>query len=68
MNWMQRLRRVFDIDLKSCPRCGGTVSVIAAITEPTLIARILKHRAGRDDFSAEVPVGAARAPPVATLH
>ena len=31
--WMQRLRRVFEIDLRSCPRCGdGTVRVIAAIT------------------------------------
>ena len=34
MSWMQRLHRVFDIDLQSCPRCGGTVGVIAAITAP----------------------------------
>lgn len=43
-SWMQRLRRVFKIDLSHCPHCGGTVRVIAAITDPALIARILAHR------------------------
>ena len=33
MSWMQRLRRVFDIDLRHCTRCGGTVRVIAEITD-----------------------------------
>ena len=37
MSWMQRLRRVFQIDLSHCPRCGGTVRVVASITEPALI-------------------------------
>jgi hypothetical protein len=23
MTWMQRLRRVFDIDIGQCPRCGA---------------------------------------------
>ncbi len=59
MSWMQRLRRVFDLDLKSCPRCEGQVRVIAAITEPALIAQILKHRDSRDDFTGEAPEGAA---------
>ncbi|MDQ6959548.1 MAG: hypothetical protein Q9M27_00855 [Mariprofundaceae bacterium] len=68
MNWMQRLRRVFDMDLQSCPRCGATVRVIAVITEPALIARILEHRDGRDDFRGKAPAGGARAPPAASLH
>ncbi len=85
MSWMQRLRRVFDIDLRSCPRCGGHVRVIAAstapahpcargfsaslhVTEPALIARILEHRDGRDDFCAKAPAGDARAPPAFSLH
>ena len=64
MSWMQRLRRVFEIDLRRCAHCGGgPVRVIAAITEPALIARILKHRAARDE-----PAGGARAPPGAALH
>jgi len=45
MNWMQRLRRVFAIDISTCARCGGKVRVIAAITQPALITRILEHRA-----------------------
>ena len=34
MRWMQRLRRVFAIDLRSCPRCAGSMRLIAATTEP----------------------------------
>jgi len=68
MSWMQRLRRVFDIDLRYCPRCGGTVRVIAAITDPALIARILAHRDTGDGFNAVARVGAARAPPAVSLH
>jgi hypothetical protein len=59
MSWMQRLRRVFAIDLRCCARCGGgPVRVIAAITQPALVARILEHRAARDETA-----GGARAPP-----
>ena len=29
MSWMQRLRRVFAIDIEACPDCGGTLRVIA---------------------------------------
>ena len=43
MTWAQRLKRVFDIDVKSCVRCGGAVRVIASIEEPALIERILAH-------------------------
>jgi hypothetical protein len=63
MSWMQRLRRVFAIDISTCARCGGEVRVIAAITQPALISRILEHRAAADAPGAE-----ARAPPGAALH
>ena len=53
MSWMQRLRRVFAIDLRCCPRCGGSVRVIASITEPALINKILHHR----EHSARAPPG-----------
>jgi ribosomal protein S27E len=29
MTWAQRLRRVFRIDVETCPRCGGAVKIIA---------------------------------------
>ncbi len=37
------LKRVFDIDLEPCPQCVGDLKIIAAIKEPALIVRILKH-------------------------
>jgi hypothetical protein len=40
---MQRLKRMFAIDIETCPHCGGTLRVIACIEEPLLIATILAH-------------------------
>ena len=34
MNWMQRLKRVFHIDIEHCGVCGGTLRVIACIETP----------------------------------
>ena len=58
MSWMARLRRVWDIDLSRCPHCGGDVRVIATVTEPTVIARILEHLRRR-----EHPAREPRGPP-----
>ena len=43
MTWMARLQRVFDIDISRCPRCQGELRVIAVVTEPGVITRILDH-------------------------
>ena len=32
--WMQRLKRVFAIDIEICPRCGAKLRVIAFIEDP----------------------------------
>ncbi len=45
MTWMQRLKRVFNIDIEVCEQCGGHVKVIASIEDPAVIAHILKHLA-----------------------
>jgi hypothetical protein len=29
MRWAKRLKRVFQIDVETCPNCGGTVQLIA---------------------------------------
>ena len=42
-SWSELLRRVFDIDILICERCGGPVRVIAAIQEPDMIEKILNH-------------------------
>ena len=43
MTWMQRLKRVFRIDIETCRRCGGTLKIIASIEDPAVIRRILDH-------------------------
>lgn len=38
------LKRVFDIDMRRCPRCGGVqVKIIAAILERAVIGKIPTH-------------------------
>ena len=33
LSWAKLLKRVFDLDLKHCPNCGGELKIIAAILE-----------------------------------
>src|ERR687895_789577 len=35
--------RVFAIDMEQCPQCGSTLKIIAAIADPTVMAKILAH-------------------------
>jgi hypothetical protein len=37
------LRRIFELDPLRCPRCGHAMRVVAFITEPPVIDRILTH-------------------------
>jgi len=37
------LKRVFEIDMTACPKCGGPLTIIAAIVDPPVIAKILAH-------------------------
>ncbi len=43
MSWAQLLKRVFAIDITTCPQCGGPLTILAAIEDPTVIAKILAH-------------------------
>jgi ribosomal protein S27E len=63
MNWMQRLKRVFAIDIETCPLCGGKLRVIACIEDPPLIAKILGHVQRREALIAR----AARGPPADSM-
>jgi hypothetical protein len=64
MSCVQRLKRVFGVEINTCARCGGKLEVIASIEEPGVIARILAHlqRTAPDSHQTELPLG-ARAPP-----
>lgn len=59
MSWIQRLKRVFSIDIETCPECGGKLRVIACIEEPSVIAKILRHVQRCEALSTTTP----RAPP-----
>ena len=43
LTWAQRLKRVSNIDISLYPLCGGTMRVIADITDPDVIQKILAH-------------------------
>ena len=45
MSWARLLKRVFDIE--HCPNCGGALKIIAAIEDPPVIVKILRHLAHR---------------------
>ena len=40
-SWARLVKRVFDIDLEQSPQCGGPLTIIAAIEDPPVIAKIL---------------------------
>jgi hypothetical protein len=40
-SWAQLLERVFEIDILSCPRCGGRMRVLCAINSQSAIQKIL---------------------------
>lgn len=43
-SWARLLKRVFDIDMHTCPNCGGgEMKIIAAILERLVIVKILTH-------------------------
>ena len=47
MTWAQRLKRVFGIEIEICEACGGKVRVIASLSDPVVIGKILKHLEAR---------------------
>jgi len=39
--WAELLKRVFELDVLACPRCGGRMRILAAIDSPDAIHKIL---------------------------
>jgi hypothetical protein len=52
--------RAFGVDVLTCPRCGGTTRLLAAIQDPDSSERVLRAMGLSFDVSELAP---ARAPP-----
>ena len=65
MTWAQRLKRVFNIGIETCGRCGGSLKVIACIEDQDVIDRILDHMRQKEQTTLARPllVPPTRAPP-----
>ena len=65
MTWAQRLKRVFNIDIEVCGRCGGSVRVIACIEDQDIVDKILAHLRNKEQDTPTLPhlTPPTRAPP-----
>jgi len=61
--WADLMRRAFETDVLSCPRCGGRMVILATIEDPAVIQRILTHLGLSMEAGEALP--AARASPSA---
>jgi hypothetical protein len=41
--WAAIIGEVYDVDTMVCPKCGGTMKVIAFLTEHTVVDKIIDH-------------------------
>ena len=64
MTWMQRLKRVFNIDIKICEKCTGPVKIIACVEDPAVIDKILQHLAEKETGEKSARLPPSRAPPL----
>ena len=61
--WAELVRRVFQVDVEGCARCGDEARIIGFVTEPAVIRRILAHLERRGvDARAGPWAGAVAAP------
>lgn len=60
LSWAALLFRVLAIDVLKCPLCGGNRQIIACVTDPPIVEKILDHLHLR---TKAPPVAPARAAP-----
>lgn len=63
MTWSQRLKRVFGIDIETCPVCGGALRIIACIEDPAVIKKMLTHIERKNASAEPSRLPPCRAPP-----
>ena len=63
--WAVLLNRVFLVDVLECPKCAGRMRIVAVVTAPANVRRILKYLG----LPTEAPqLHAARPPPQTELE
>ena len=60
MGWAKMLKRVFNIDIQICSKCGGQIKIISAILNQQVIKGIL-NSLGEDSKIPEL--APSRGPP-----
>ena len=60
LKWAQLLARMLSLDITICPRCGGTMRLVAALTDPHSIRTYLT---GVGLPADPPPISSARPPP-----
>ena len=60
--WAEMIRKVYEVDPMICPKCGGRMKVVAFLTEPAVVDRIINHL--KLAFVAERPPPSQAALPV----
>ena len=63
MTWAQRLKRVFGIDIETCPACGGAVRIVACIEDSDVIEKILSYLEEKSPGSVSAKLPPSRASP-----
>jgi hypothetical protein len=58
--WAELLKRCFGIDVLECPTCKGRMKLVALMTDPNSIGRMLRHLGEPTEPPAREP---ARGPP-----
>jgi len=62
-SWRECIKKVYEADPLTCPRCGGQMKIISFITDPQVIRHILEHlglwvqKSSRDPPSQEASHG-----------
>ena len=41
--WRELIKKVWEVDPLTCPRCGSEMKIISLIQDPDVIRQILKH-------------------------
>lgn len=62
-SWARLLKRVFQIDVSKCNKCGGNTKIIASIEKPEVIEKILSHLKLPTNPPILYPERGARGPP-----